>query len=92
MKFIKENYNHFSREGLRYAIEKMEVRLKNQLLGFGSSNEQQLKKKRGRKGTKRDRHEGDDKESELELDEDASERSSDRGKKPAPKKLSKKNK
>jgi 3-methyladenine DNA glycosylase AlkD len=32
--FIKENYNYFSREGLRYAIEKMEPDLQKELLGY----------------------------------------------------------
>ncbi len=31
--FIKENYQRFSREGLRYAIEKMPVKLQREILG-----------------------------------------------------------
>ena len=33
--FIKKNYHHFSREGLRYAIEKMDVGLRKELLNYG---------------------------------------------------------
>jgi hypothetical protein len=32
--FIKKNYRHFSREGLRYAIEKMDNKLKKQLMDY----------------------------------------------------------
>jgi 3-methyladenine DNA glycosylase AlkD len=32
--FIKKNYNYFSREGLRYAIEKMKPGLKKELLNY----------------------------------------------------------
>lgn len=32
--FIETNYNYFSREGLRYAIEKMDINTRNQLLYF----------------------------------------------------------
>jgi len=35
--FIKENYNRFSREGLRYAIEKMSKSLKQELLRYSNS-------------------------------------------------------
>ncbi len=31
--FIKENYQHFSREGLRYAIEKMPKKLQKEIMG-----------------------------------------------------------
>ncbi|MDD2716900.1 MAG: DNA alkylation repair protein [Candidatus Wallbacteria bacterium] len=34
IKFIKANYRHFSREGLRYAIEKMEPDLRQEMLAF----------------------------------------------------------
>ena len=33
--FIKEHYEDFSREGLRYAIEKMDKPLRKQLLSYG---------------------------------------------------------
>ncbi len=33
--FIKTNYKHFSREGLRYAIEKMKPPLRQELLEYG---------------------------------------------------------
>lgn len=33
--FLKKNYAHFSREGLRYAIEKMDPGLRKQLLRYG---------------------------------------------------------
>lgn len=32
--FIKQNYKQFTREGLRYAIEKMDPHLKQQLLKY----------------------------------------------------------
>ncbi len=31
---FKTNYNYFSREGLRYAIEKMDISTRNKLLYF----------------------------------------------------------
>jgi hypothetical protein len=34
VEFIKDNYDHFSREGLRYAIEKMPDDLKTELLYY----------------------------------------------------------
>ena len=37
--FIKDNYHHFSREGLRYAIEKMESEMKKSLLGYKPGEE-----------------------------------------------------
>jgi 3-methyladenine DNA glycosylase AlkD len=36
--FIKENYNLFSREGLRYAIEKMDTGLRKELLSYGKDS------------------------------------------------------
>ncbi len=35
--FIKANYNCFSREGLRYAIEKMKPKLRQKLLNYDNS-------------------------------------------------------
>jgi hypothetical protein len=32
--FIKENYSKFSREGLRYAIEKMDSDLRRELMDY----------------------------------------------------------
>ena len=34
IKFIKKNYNHISREGLRYSIEKMNPELRKELLNY----------------------------------------------------------
>lgn len=34
VKFIKKNYHHFSREGLRYAIEKMDEPLRKEILQY----------------------------------------------------------
>nr|CAG4711071.1 unnamed protein product [Naegleria fowleri] len=36
--FIKQNYSHFSREGLRYAIEKMDSKLSAKLLAYSPSD------------------------------------------------------
>jgi len=36
--FIKKNYSHFSREGLRYAIEKMDEKLRQKLLKYNKSD------------------------------------------------------
>jgi 3-methyladenine DNA glycosylase AlkD len=38
IEFIKENYNLFSREGLRYAIEKMDTGLRKELLSYGKDS------------------------------------------------------
>lgn len=38
VEFIKANYNYFSREGLRYAIEKMKPQLRQKLLNYNKSN------------------------------------------------------
>lgn len=37
VEFIKKNYKRFSREGLRYAIEKMNPERKKELMGYGKS-------------------------------------------------------
>ena len=36
--FIRENYRQFSREGLRYAIEKMDEGLRKELLSYGKES------------------------------------------------------
>ncbi|KAG2389640.1 hypothetical protein C9374_014200 [Naegleria lovaniensis] len=38
--FIKRNYSNFSREGLRYAIEKMDSKLKSKLLAYSKGDSQ----------------------------------------------------
>lgn len=37
--FIRKNYDHFSREGLRYAIEKMNEKDRKKLLSYKVSGE-----------------------------------------------------
>jgi len=51
--FIKTNYKSFSREGLRYAIEKMDADLRQSLLDYGKTNQKKKEKcesKIGKKG------------------------------------------
>jgi len=78
VKFIKENYENFSREGLRYAIEKMETKLRTKLMKF-------------KVGEDSESDGNEDSESAISS-ENSSEESSDSGDEAPAKKTSKKRK
>jgi len=53
--FIKENYQNFSREGLRYAIEKMNNSLRNSLLSYSPASGKKEKNSKKRNSESNDK-------------------------------------
>jgi len=70
-KFIKKNYHHFSREGLRYAVEKMTNKKKTELMQYnsqgGHADEIESEEEEDEEENKEDDEDDDEDEEEEEL-------------------------
>jgi len=78
--FIQENYNSFSREGLRYAIEKMNEDLRQKLLKYDpangnlildTTNPQTTMKRKKKTGKKKAKTEKNEERAQLSSDEES---------------------